>query len=99
MDLAQQRLIEGSTIAEDIVKLVELADELGSAGDLHGAATALDRAFGLHPANPMIRQKRQELLDHLAVKEHGLVFRYIPAGTFLMGSTEGDPDEQPVHSV
>lgn len=99
MDHTQQRLIEGSTTVEDAVKLVQLAGQLGGAGDLHGAATALDRGFGLDPANPVIRQKRQELLDHLAVKEHGLLFRYIPAGTFLMGSTEGDPDERPVHSV
>ena len=99
MDLALQRLIEDSTTAEDAVKLVELAGQLEGAGDLHGAATALDRAFGLDPANPVVCQKRLDLLDRLAVKEHGLVFRYIPAGAFLMGSTDGDPDEQPVHSV
>jgi sulfatase modifying factor 1 len=99
MDLTQQRLIEVSTTAEDAMKLVELANQLAGAGDLHGAATSLDRAFGLHPANPVVRQKRQELQDRLAVKEHGLVFRYIPAGAFLMGSTEGDRDEQPVHAV
>ena len=27
------------------------------------------------------------------------MFRYIPAGTFLMGSESGDPDEVPVHPV
>src|SRR5579859_2743602 len=99
MDPTQRRLIESSATAQDAVKLVDLANQLDGGGDLHGAATALDRAFGLDPANPVVRQKRQELLDRLAVKEHGLVFRYIPAGTFLMGSTEGDPDEQPVHPV
>jgi formylglycine-generating enzyme required for sulfatase activity len=99
MDPEQQRLIEGSTTTEDAVKLVEVAEQLRGAGDTHGAATALDRAFGLDSANPVVRQKRQELLDRLAVEEHGLVFRYIPAGTFIMGSTEGDPDEQPVHPV
>ena len=99
MDLTQQRFIEGSTTAEDAVKLVELANQLGRAGDLHGAATSLDRAFGLAPTNSVVRQNRQDLLDRLAVKEHGLVFRYIPAGAFLMGSTEGDRDEQPVHAV
>lgn len=99
MDLPQQRSTQGMTTPDEAVKLVERADQLRNAGDLHGAATALDRAFGLHPANSVIRQQRQELLDRLAVKEHGLVFRYIPAGTFLMGSTESDPDEQPVHSV
>jgi formylglycine-generating enzyme len=35
----------------------------------------------------------------MAVKEHGITFRYIPAGTFLMGSDTGEPDESPVHSV
>jgi formylglycine-generating enzyme required for sulfatase activity len=99
MDLTQQQLIEGSTTAEDAVRLIELADKISGTGDLHGAATALDRAFGLDPANSLVRQKRQVILDHLAVQEHGLVFRYIPAGAFLMGSTDGDPDEQPVHSV
>ncbi|MFD0851524.1 formylglycine-generating enzyme family protein, partial [Actinomadura adrarensis] len=39
------------------------------------------------------------LLDRMAVTEHGIVFRYIPAGTFLMGSAAGDPDETPVHPV
>jgi formylglycine-generating enzyme required for sulfatase activity len=29
----------------------------------------------------------------------GMVFRFIPAGTFQMGSATGDRDEQPVHSV
>ena len=33
------------------------------------------------------------------VEEHGIRFRYIPAGSFLMGSDEGDPDERPVHEV
>ena len=42
---------------------------------------------------------RGEVLDSLAVSEHGLRFRYIPAGSYLMGSADGDPDEQPVHVV
>ena len=29
----------------------------------------------------------------------GMVLRYIPAGTFQMGSNDGDSNEQPVHSV
>jgi formylglycine-generating enzyme required for sulfatase activity len=29
----------------------------------------------------------------------GMVMSYIPAGTFLMGSEDGDSDERPVHSV
>ncbi|GAA1036488.1 formylglycine-generating enzyme family protein [Virgisporangium ochraceum] len=33
------------------------------------------------------------------VEEHGIRFRYVPAGPFLMGSEHGDPDERPVHEV
>jgi formylglycine-generating enzyme required for sulfatase activity len=33
------------------------------------------------------------------VVEHGIRFCHIPPGPFLMGSAEGDPDEQPVHEV
>ncbi|MCB9762187.1 MAG: SUMF1/EgtB/PvdO family nonheme iron enzyme [Alphaproteobacteria bacterium] len=39
------------------------------------------------------------MLDQLAVEQHGLRFRYIPAGTFRMGSVNGQPDERPVHAV
>ncbi len=42
---------------------------------------------------------RRNLLDSLAIEDDGILFRYIPAGTFLMGSDGGDPDEQPVHPV
>lgn len=34
-----------------------------------------------------------------SVVEHGIRFRYIPAGPFLMGSDTGEPDERPVHQV
>ncbi len=47
----------------------------------------------------MLDRRRQVLLDQLAVVEHGIRFCYVPAGTFLMGSNDGDPDEQPVHAV
>jgi len=33
------------------------------------------------------------------IVEHGIRFCHIPAGPFLMGSADGDPDEQPVHEV
>ena len=68
-------------------------------GDLPLAASALDRAFGLCPEDDMLDRRRQVLLDQLAVVEHGIRFCYVPAGTFLMGSNDGDPDEQPVHAV
>lgn len=63
------------------------------------AASALDRAYGLAPDDEQIRKQRAGLLDALAVEEHGLVFRYVPAGTFLMGSETGQDDERPVHPV
>lgn len=77
----------------------KLARKLEAAGDLPHAATAFDRSFGLIPSDVEIAQARQQLLDRLAVREHGMVFRYIPAGSFLMGSADGEPDETPIHPV
>jgi sulfatase modifying factor 1 len=83
----------------DARSLFELGRKLEDAGDLGIAATAYDRGFGLQPDSEEIRNARQALLDRLEITEHGMVFRYIPAGSFLMGSETGDPDEQPVHKV
>src|SRR4051794_34821047 len=69
------------------------------AGDLRGAATDFDCAFGMDPEDEEVARGRSALLDRLAVVEHGLVFRYIPTGILLMGSDSGDPDEAPVHAV
>jgi sulfatase modifying factor 1 len=73
------------------------AHEQRARGDLISAATTLDAvaAQDRERVLPLLR----ECLDKLAVKEHGLVFRYIPAGTFLMGSNTGEPDERPTHKV
>ncbi len=67
--------------------------------ELRVAATEYDRAYGLQPDNAQLAEARRKLLDRLAVVEHGITFRYIPAGSFQMGSTTGEPDEQPVHRV
>ncbi|HVI02655.1 MAG TPA: SUMF1/EgtB/PvdO family nonheme iron enzyme [Enhygromyxa sp.] len=75
------------------------ADRCLSLGDEVTALIALDRAYGLAPHDAAIASMRAALLDRFAVEEHGLVFRYVPAGTFSMGSTTGDPDERPVHPV
>lgn len=83
----------------DPVEYVELAQELVAKNELEAAVTAYDRAYGLAPSDHDIVTARQNVLDQLAIVEHGIVFRYIPAGTFLMGSEDGDPDEQPVHPV
>jgi sulfatase modifying factor 1 len=77
----------------------QLAQDLLAQGQPHAAASAYDRAYGLAPEHAQIAAERQALLDQLAVEEHGIRFRYIPAGSFLMGSNKGDPDEQPVHPV
>ncbi|WP_224242200.1 formylglycine-generating enzyme family protein [Hyalangium gracile] len=73
------------------------AQELRASGDLTTAADTLDAVAPQDRERvlPLLR----ELLDALAVREHGLVFRYIPAGTFVMGSDSGDPDERPAHKV
>ncbi len=86
--------IEGNS-----AELFELGRRLEGSGEVHLAATAYDRAYGLDSANTELSQVRLQLLERLAVREHGLRFVYIPAGSFLMGSETGDPDERPVHPV
>ncbi len=83
----------------DPAELRRLAEHLVARGDVHAAATAYDRAYGLTPDDRDLAAARARLLDSLAVVEHGLRFRYVPAGVHAMGSTTGDPDEQPVHLV
>ncbi len=65
-------------------------------GDLEGAAALLDAAAA---DRDTVLPRNRELLDRMAVNEHGQVFRYVPAGTFTMGSNDGDADERPTHSV
>jgi sulfatase modifying factor 1 len=79
--------------------LLALAREREARGDSGGAATAYDEAYGLDPDNLQVAEERRRLLDRLAVSEHGMTFRYIPAGAFLMGAEHGEADEQPVHPV
>jgi formylglycine-generating enzyme len=83
----------------EAAQFIVAADHFLAHGQLELAASALDRAFGLAPEDPSIVVQRRDVLDQLAITEHGLLFRYVPAGTFLMGSSDGDPDERPVHAV
>jgi formylglycine-generating enzyme required for sulfatase activity len=83
----------------EAAEFVVAADRWLETGELELAASALDRAHGLAPDDLAIARQRSDLLERFTVHEHGLVFRYVPAGTFLMGSTRGDPDERPVHPV
>jgi formylglycine-generating enzyme required for sulfatase activity len=81
----------------DANSFFSLAKKLEAENNLRVAATAYDRAYGLDPSNNEIAEARRQLLDQFAVVEHGIRFRYIPAGSFIMGSNSGEPDEQPVH--
>jgi formylglycine-generating enzyme required for sulfatase activity len=80
-------------------ELLQIATLLENEGNREGAATVLDRAFAIEPSDAKIIEARRRVLDSLAVTEEGVVFRYVPAGTFLMGSLDGDPDELPRHPV
>jgi formylglycine-generating enzyme required for sulfatase activity len=74
-----------------------LARELEEQGNPEGAATVYDRAYAADPMNEEVRRNRARILDQLAVVEHGLTFRYIPGGPFLMGGNDSEPDERPLH--
>ncbi len=79
--------------------LFEIGRKLEAEGNREGAATVYDRAFGLDPGAGEIAEARWRVLDELSVVEHGLVFRYVPGGVFLMGRHDGEPDERPWHPV
>ncbi len=80
-------------------QLFHIATKLEAEGNLPGAATVYDRAYGLDPTATDVREGRQRVLDRLAVVEHALVFRYIPGGVFLMGTDTGEADERPRRPV
>jgi formylglycine-generating enzyme required for sulfatase activity len=79
--------------------LFEIALQLEREGSLEAAATVYDRAYGISPTAELIQLHRRHLLDQLAITEHGIRFRYIPEGVFLMGCEQGEPDERPWHPV
>lgn len=83
----------------DVQLYIQDAKEMLNLNKLHEAASLIDRAFCIDPSNEETNQLRNDVLNTLSVTEHGLDFRYIPAGTFLMGSQNGDPDEMPEHPV
>ncbi len=83
----------------DPQQLFEIARRLEAEGNREGAATVYDRAYGLDPRADDVREARGRVLDQLAVVEHGIGFRYVPAGPFLMGNHTGEPDERPWHPV
>ena len=96
---ARRALLSSFGMEGDAGHYAALARELVARGNLRLAATAYDRAYGLAPTDAAVAAERAALLDALAVTEHGITFRYIPAGSFLMGDAAGEPDERPVHVV
>lgn len=91
------KVLEATSPAGDPRDALVLADAFLERGEPRRAASALDRAYGLSPADPDVARQRAAVLDSLAVEEHGLRFRFVPGGPFLMGCATGDPDERPVH--
>lgn len=80
-----------------IDEAIARAEDQRSRGDFMGAAATLD-AVAWKDRERVVPLLQQDL-DRLAVKEHGLAFRYIPAGSFVMGNANGEPDERPAHRV
>src|SRR5207249_4697192 len=81
-NMTQEELLTAYRPDEDAQKYVALAQTLETRGETRTAATAYDRAFGLSPGDIGIAKARRHLLDQLSVTENGILFRYIPAGTF-----------------
>lgn len=94
-----ERVLGRGDANDDAASARVLADLALESADQQLLAAALDRVFGLVPTDAQVVRLRQQVLDALAIQEHGLTFRYVPAGSFLMGSVDGDVDEQPVHLV
>ncbi|MGE0713469.1 MAG: formylglycine-generating enzyme family protein [Planctomycetota bacterium] len=99
MDERLRELLREVAGAPDAGALVRIARDLERNGELPAAANAYDAAFGLEPEDAPLAAARAQVLDALAVEELGIAWRYVPAGSFLMGSAHGDPDERPVHAV
>ncbi|MGC4113971.1 MAG: SUMF1/EgtB/PvdO family nonheme iron enzyme [Myxococcales bacterium] len=91
------KVLDATSPQGDPSDALVLADAFLERGEPRRAAAALDRAFGLAPNDPDIARQRAAVLESLALVEHGLRFRFVPGGPFLMGSAAGDPDERPVH--
>ncbi len=91
------RVLDAASPEGDPREALVLADAFLERGEPRRAAAALDRAYGLSPKDPDVARQRQAVLDGLEIVEHGLRFRFVPGGPFLMGSADGDPDERPAH--
>jgi formylglycine-generating enzyme required for sulfatase activity len=67
------------------------------AGKLERAAAELDAVAWRDRARVLPHLTR--VLEALTVVEHGMTFRYVPDGSFVMGDDVGEPDERPAHEV
>ena len=79
--------------------VIARAEAMEAQGNLRAAADLIDSACMNEPDDGSLARFRTRILNRLEIRELGLVFRYIPRGTFLMGSEPGPSDEQPVHRV
>ncbi|MFN8608508.1 MAG: SUMF1/EgtB/PvdO family nonheme iron enzyme [Vulcanimicrobiota bacterium] len=84
---------------KDPQALLAMAREALSSGERAMAASILDRAYGLNPEFQEVAGLRQALLEEMSREHDGVMFRYVPAGFYLMGSDRGEADERPVHPV
>jgi formylglycine-generating enzyme len=92
-------LLSSSGHEGSVEQYLDSAKQHQAAGERHMAATAYDRAWSLNPQDAAVTSARRELLDEMSLKLANIVFRYIPGGSFLMGSEHGEADEKPVHIV
>jgi len=63
------------------------------------AEPATDRAIPSAAAMPTEAERAETLARPPITNSIGMKLKLIPAGTFMMGSNDGDPDEMPVHEV
>jgi len=82
------------------VQYKEKGDAFFKSGEFAKAKVPYQKALSLNPGDAYAKRQIQEcerLADIEEKKRQGM--EYIPAGTFMMGSNDGDEDEQPVHKV
>jgi sulfatase modifying factor 1 len=91
-------ILDAAVSGGSVAALRAVAAERTAAGALEGAAAALDQAFMLAPEAAGLAAERAAVLSALAREIRGMSMRYIPDGSFLMGSDDGEPDERPVHA-
>jgi formylglycine-generating enzyme required for sulfatase activity len=82
---------------ELVDRALDRAREQCAIGALESAASALDSVAYLD--RERVLPPLRAILEQLSILERTIAFRYVPAGSFIMGSDQGDPDEAPIHEV